>query len=464
MPAVFSRTRSPYHRGIAHRDLTAVTKPIPVDTLISARWVIPVETDAVLHDHAVAIQSGMILDVLPTERAGQRYQPVERIDCAHHALLPGLINAHTHVAMNLLRGIADDLPLNEWLHQHIWPAEARWLSEQFVRDGTRLAMAEMLRGGTTTFNDMYLFPDTTAQCVLEAGMRAMVGLVVLDFPTPWAQHADEYLSRGLALRDHLQGSARVYTALAPHAPYTVSDAPLRRVAVLANELDLPVHMHVHETAHEVIESERQHGMRPLARLARLGLVGPNLLAVHMTQLDESEIDLLAERRVNVLHCPESNLKLASGICPVAQLRQRGINVALGTDGAASNNDLDLFGEMRTAALLAKGLSGDARALNAHQTLRMATLDGARALGIDQDVGSIVKGKAADLIAVNLDRIETQPIYDPVSQLVYACSREAVEHVWVAGRTLLWQRHLTTLDEAELISVARGWQGRIASTN
>ncbi|MGF1644962.1 MAG: TRZ/ATZ family hydrolase [Thiotrichales bacterium] len=441
-----------------------MSKPIPVDTLISARWVIPVETDTIHHEHSVAIQSGTIMDLLPTERALQRYLPTEHIDCPRHALLPGLVNAHTHVAMNLLRGIADDLPLNEWLQQHIWPAEARWLSEQFVRDGTRLAMAEMLRGGTTTFNDMYLFPDTTAQCVLESGMRAMVGLVVLDFPTPWAQHADEYLRRGLELRDHLKGTARVYTALAPHAPYTVSDAPLRRIAVLANELDLPVHMHVHETAHEIEESEQRHGVRPLTRLDRLGLVGPNLLAVHMTQLTEAEIELLAERRVNVLHCPESNLKLASGICPVTRLRRRGVNVALGTDGAASNNDLDLFAEMRTAALLAKGISGDARALNAHQVLRMATLDGARALGIDQDVGSIVKGKAADLIAVDLDRIETQPLYDPVSQLVYACGREAVDHVWVAGRTLLWKRRLTTLDETELLSVARDWQGRIASTH
>ncbi len=440
------------------------TTPVHADLKVSARWVIPIEPDGVLHHHAVIVRDGRIIDILTQDEAALRYTTTQHIDCPGHALLPGLINAHTHAAMSLLRGIADDLPLAQWLQEHIWPAEAKWLSEAFVRDGTQLAMAEMLRSGTTTFNDMYLFPDITAHCAIDCGMRATVGLVVLDFPTPWAQNADEYLAKGLQLHDELKDESLLSTALAPHAPYTVSDAPLRRVAVLSNELDIPVHIHVHETAFEVRESLSQHGKRPLARLDALGLTGPNLLAVHMTQLEADEIALLAERGSHVLHCPESNLKLASGICPVPALARAGVNVALGTDGSASNNDLDLFGEMRTAALLAKGTSGDARAVSAHEALRMATLNGARALGIQQHTGSLAIGKAADMIAVNLDTIETRPVYDPVSHLVYACGREAVDHVWVAGRMLLHNRRLTTLDEADLLARARHWQVRIAGSS
>ncbi len=433
-----------------------------IDTLIHARWVIPVEPDLVVHEHhALAIHDGRILAILPSAEAEQRYaaEVVHRLD--GHALIPGLINTHTHAAMTLLRGLADDLPLMEWLHHHIWPAEQRWVGEEFVHDGTQLAVAEMLRGGTTCFNDMYFFPDVTARVCADAGMRASVGLIVLDFPSAWAGDADEYLRKGIALHDDYRGDALIRTAFAPHAPYTVSDAPLLQIQTYVNELEIPVHMHVHETADEVRQSVEATGERPLARLERLGLLSPYLVAVHMTQLDDTEITLVAERGVHVVHCPESNLKLASGFCPVHRLHQAGVGLAIGTDGAASNNDLNMFSELRTAALLAKAVAGDAAALPAHQALRMATLNGARALGMEELTGSLQPGKAADVVAVNLDGIETQPVYHPLSQLVYATGRDKVTDVWVNGRHLLNNRRLTNLDESAVLARARYWRERIA---
>jgi 5-methylthioadenosine/S-adenosylhomocysteine deaminase len=435
-----------------------------VDCLIQGKWVIPVQPAGVLENHSIAIHAGRIVGILPHEQAIKRYKTDNIINCQQHALLPGFINSHTHAAMNLLKGIADDLPLSTWLEDHIWPAEARWLSESFIHDGSLLAIAEMLRGGTTTFNDMYLFPEVTARCAQLSGIRAAIGLVVLDFPTPWAQNADEYLSKGLALRDELDAESLISVALAPHAPYTVSDAPLKRIATLANELDIPVHIHVHETADEITTAINMGGQRPIERLNKLGLLTPNLQAVHLTQVNTDEIEQLAENRVNVVHCPESNLKLASGICPVNSLINAGINLAIGTDGAASNNDLDMLGEMRSAALLAKGFSGDATALSTQQALEMATINGARTLGIEEETGSLEKGKAADIIAIKLDSLETQPVYDPLSSLVYSCSRESVEHVWVAGRQLLKDRHLITLDESELLENASSWQKKISGIN
>ncbi len=433
-----------------------------VDTLITARWIIPVIPATVLNDHAIAIRDGKIVAILPTAEATTTYTATQVIDYPQHALLPGFINAHSHAAMNLLKGIADDLPLDTWLQDHIWPAEAHWLSETFVRDGTNLAIAEMIRSGTTTFNDMYLFPDIAAECAARAGIRAAIGIVVIDFPTAWARDADEYLSKGLTLRDSLKGDALITVQLAPHAPYTVADGPLAQVATLANELDLPVHIHLHETSSEVSQAIEKTGTRPIERLRDLGLLGPNLLAVHMTALDDDDIALAAEYNINVVHCPESNLKLASGICPVTALQDAGINVALGTDGAASNNDLDMLGEMRTAALLAKGNSGDASRMTAHEALEMATINGARALGIGDRCGSLEVGKAADLIAIDMDTIETTPHYDPVSALVYSCSRSQISDSWVGGRQLMKNRLLTTLDEAELLQAARQWQQRITT--
>ena len=436
-----------------------------IDSLIHARWIVPVEPDnRVYQHHSLAVDEGRVLGILPTEQAHLTYTAAVEHDLDRHLLIPGLVNAHTHAAMTLLRGLADDLPLNDWLNNHVWPAESRWVNEEFVHDGSRLAMAEMLRGGTTCFNDMYFFPDMTARAAVHCGMRACVGLIVIDFPTIWAQDADEYISRGLAVHDHYRGDPLIRTAFAPHAPYTVSDGPLERVRVLADELDIGIHMHVHETVDEIRTAVELSGARPLARLQELGLVSPALMAVHMTQLAPEEIQGYAGSGGHIVHCPESNMKLASGFCPVAELARAGVNIALGTDGPASNNDLDMIGEMRTAALLGKLVSGDASALPAHEVLRMATLNGALALGLGEQTGSLTPGKWADVTAIDLDTIETQPLYDPVSQLVYACGRDQVTDVWVAGQHLLKERQLTTLDIHEILHRARDWQARISTTD
>ncbi|MDQ1362310.1 MAG: 5-methylthioadenosine/S-adenosylhomocysteine deaminase [Pseudomonadota bacterium] len=433
-----------------------------IDTLIHGRWVIPVtQGDPVLNHHSIAIHDGRIVEILPTAEAGFRFNAQIENHCISHALIPGLINAHTHAAMSLFRGMADDLPLMDWLSNHIWPAETRWMSEEFVHDGTELAMAEMLRSGTTCFNDMYFFPDTTARLARKAGMRACVGLIVLDFPTIWAGNADEYIEKALQLRDQYRSDALIRTPFAPHAPYTVSDAPLEKLRMLSDEMDLPVHMHVHETAHEVDEAVKKSGLRPLQRLANLGLVSPNLLAVHMTQLNDDDIALLARTGAHVVHCPESNLKLASGYCPVQKLLDAGVNVALGTDGSASNNDLNMLGEMHTAALIGKCVAGNAAAINASQVLRMATLNGARALNLDTVTGSLEKNKFADIVAIDFSALEMQPVYHPVSHLVYSAGREQVTDVWVAGKHLLKDRALTTLDEQKILQKVRTWNEKIA---
>lgn len=434
-----------------------------VDTLIHARWIIPVEPESVIHHyHSLAIKDGKIIELLPTADAKQKYQAnvIETLET--HALLPGLINAHTHAAMSLMRGYADDLPLMDWLQNHIWPVESKWVSEAFVRDGTDLAIAEMILGGTTCFNDMYFFPDVSAQQAMHLGMRCHVGLIVIDFPTVWADNSEAYISKGLALHDQLKNHPLVSTTFSPHAPYTVSDEPLKKIKTLADELEIPVNMHVHETLFEVEQAQAQQGRRPLQRLHELGLVNPAFIAVHMTQLNENEIKQFAEAGAHIVHCPESNLKLASGFCPVAQCLDAGINVALGTDGAASNNDLDMLGEMRTAALLGKAVANNASAVPAATALRMATLNGAKALGIDDKTGSLKPGKFADVIAIDLDFPETQPVYCPTSQIVYAASRQQVTDVWVAGKRLLKQRNLTTLDFAAVKIRIEEWRQRLTS--
>lgn len=434
-----------------------------VDTLIHARWIIPVEPlDTVWEQRSVVVHQGRIRAVLPRAEAEAGYRARETVELPEHALCPGLVNAHTHAGMSLMRGLADDLPLMEWLQDHIWPAESRCVSPEFVADGVELAAAEMLRSGTTCFSDMYYFPDVVAHTAAHLGMRACVGLILIDFPTPWAADADEYLHKGLAVHDRYRDHPLISTAFAPHAPYTVSDKPLQRLRVLAEELDRPVHMHVHETAGEIEDALRATGERPLARLRRLGLVSPRLVAVHMTQLQPDEIRLCAESGVSVVHCPESNLKLASGFCPVTELLDAGINVALGTDGAASNNDLNMLGEMRTAAMLAKAVSSKPGALPAHQALRMATLCGAQAIGLGEETGSLKAGKWADLCAVDLHALETEPVYNAASQIVYAAARHQVSDVWVAGRRLLKARRLTAIDESSVRARAREWGRRIVA--
>ncbi len=432
-----------------------------IDLLIQARWIIPVEPTGVYEYHSLALHEGRIVDLLPTHAAKTTYQARQTVQLDEHVLIPGLINAHTHAAMSLLRGLADDLPLMEWLTQHIWPAETAWVNPDFVRDGTELAIAEMLRGGITCFNDMYFFPDVAARVASQYGMRACIGLIMLDFPTAWASSPEEYLRKGLEVRDAYLDDPLITTAFGPHAPYTVSDGPLENIRKYADEIDIQIQMHIHETTDEVEQSLALHKQRPLQRLQALGLISPRLQAVHMTQLTDEEITMIAAAGAHVIHCPESNLKLASGFCPVDKLLKAGVNVALGTDGAASNNDLDLLGEMRSAAMLAKAVAKDATSLPASEALRMATLNGARALGLEEETGSLLPGKAADITAVYLGGIESLPVYDPISQLVYATGRHQVTDVWVAGQQLLNNRVLTRMDEYAIGSKARAWGLKIA---
>ena len=427
-------------------------------TLIEARWIIPIEpAGAVFERHAVVIRDGRIVELLATGAARQRHPDAEVIELNEHALIPGLVNLHTHAAMTLLRGIADDLALMAWLQNHIWPAESRLVSDTFVHDGALLACAEMLRGGVTCFNDMYFFPEATARAALQAGMRAVLGIIAIEQRSAYANDAQEYLAKGMTLRDTLRDEPLLSFCLAPHAPFTVSDATFAQIATYAGELDIPVHIHLHETTQELQDSVARYGVRPLARLEKAGLLGPGLIAVHAVHVNPEEIDLLARHGCSVAHCPSSNLKLASGIAPVTELLRAGVNVGIGTDGAASNNRLDLFAEMRLAALLAKGGSGDATAMPAHKALECATLGGARALGLQAQTGSIVPGKLADLAAVRLSAPELAPCYDPVSHLVYAAGREHVTDVWVGGERRLAGGELTSLDLQAITARAAYWK-------
>lgn len=437
-------------------------KPAPVDLLISPEWIIPVVPEcAVFSGCSVAICDGRIRAVLPTADARRQFAPARELKLPNQVLIPGLINCHGHAAMSLLRGYADDLPLQSWLQDSIWPAESRWVSGEFVRDGSELAMAEMLLRGTTCFSDMYFYPDQVAAVARKIGMRCQIAFPVLEFPTAWARDADEYLHKGLALFDEYRGDPFVKPVFGPHAPYTVNDPHLERIAVLAEELDTGVHIHLHETAQEVSDALRDTGVRPIQRLERLGLMNVSTQCVHMTQVDGTDLEILNRTNAQVIHCPKSNLKLASGFCPVATLLQSGINVALGTDGAASNNSLDLFDEMRFAALLAKAVSNDAAAVDAHQALRLATLNGARALNIEATTGSIEVGKSADLVAVALAAVEAQPLYNPLSQLVYTASGNRVTHVWIAGHCQVADGELQTIHMPEILAKAAAWRLRIS---
>ncbi|MBZ4186048.1 TRZ/ATZ family hydrolase [Thermomonas sp. RSS23] len=436
--------------------------PQPCDLLIEAGWVVPVVPHGVvLTDHAVAVSGGRIQAILPIAQARMQYAAKDTVARPEAVLLPGLVNAHTHNPMTLLRGIADDLPLMTWLQQHIWPVEAAVIGPDFVADGTTLAIAEMLRGGTTCANENYFFPDVQAGVYKKYGFRARVGAVIIDFPSAWAASDDEYFDRACQLHDTWRGDVLIGTAFAPHAPYTVNDANFERIRMLADQLDLPVHLHLHETAHEVSESLKLHGQRPIARIDRLGLLNDRLIAVHMTQLTEADIHLCAERGVSVVHCAESNLKLASGFCPACALLSAGVNLAIGTDGCASNNDLDMFGETRSAALLAKAVANDAAGFNAFEALHAATLGGAKALGFEDRIGSIEAGKDADLVCVDLSALETQPLHHVVSQLIYATSRQQVSDVWIAGVQKLRQRELVDMDSAAIVANARQWRQKIA---
>lgn len=436
---------------------------INIDTLIHARWVLPIEpAGQVLEHHSIAIDNGNILAILPTPEAHDSYSAARHHTLQDHVVMPGLVNLHTHAAMTLLRGLADDLPLMTWLKQHIWPAENRHMSAEFVSDGTLLACAEMIRGGVTCFNDMYFFPEASAEAALSAKMRVAIGMIAVDFPTPYASDADDYITKGLALRDRYKDEPLLTFCMAPHAPYTVGDSTLTKVLTFAEQLDLPIHIHLHETEDEIQQSLQSYGLRPVERLHNLGLLGPNLIAVHAVHLTTDEIALLARQGCHVAHCPASNLKLASGIAPIACMMDAGINIGIGTDSAASNNSLDLFGEMRLAALLAKGASGRPEIAPAHEVLHMATLNGAKALGLSHLTGSLLPGKAADIIAINLGALETLPCYDVTSHLVYAAGREQVSHMWVNGEVLLDNGQLTTLEKQDLKGRAKYWQTKISA--
>jgi len=431
-----------------------------VDLRLDPKWIVPIEPAGALSGHALVVDDGRIVALVPSATADGAYVAREHLTLPGHVLLPGLVNAHTHAAMTLFRGVADDVPLRTWLEQEIWPRETRFVSPEFVYDGVRLAAAEMLKGGTTCFHDMYFYPDATARACLETGIRAMLGLVVLDFPTPYASDPDGYLQLGLAIRDACKHSPSLSFSLAPHAPYTVGDSTWEKIVMYARQLELPIATHVAETAAEVAASLEQHGLSPIARLHRLGATGPGFIGIHGVHLGPADIDLLATHGGHVVHCPVSNMKLGNGIAPVPLLLARGVNVALGTDGAASNNRQDGWSEMRIAALLAKVGSGDPSVLSAQQALHMATLGGARALGLDATIGSLLPGKEADIVAVDLTATHTLPCYDPLSHLVHVAGRESVTDVWIGGDRVVADGGLVAVDEAAIAARARFWQERL----
>lgn len=453
--------------------------PRPVDLIVHARWVVPCAPQAgreqeVLDRHSVVVKDGIILDIVPSAQVAKLYSAAKSVTLdAEHALMPGFVNAHTHMAMNLMKGLADDLPLAQWLSEQIWPVEGRLVQPDFVKAGTKAALAELIRTGVTTVSDMYWFPSSIAEAVHEVGSRAVLAMIAIEFPSAYASGPDEYLAKGQAVRDAWMGKAngRISFAVGPHAPYTVTDATLEKVKKVSESTGCPVHIHLHETAGEVLASKTggKEGTSkhlsdqltsPLANLERLGLLNRKLIAVHMTCLTDEEISKVAASGASVVHCPHSNLKLASGFCPVSKLLGAGVNVALGTDSCASNNSLDFFAEMKTAAILAKGVASDATAVPAWQALRMATLNGAKALGLDHVVGSLEVGKKADLTAVRLGTVESLPMFNVLSHLVYASNRSAVTDVWVDGVQLLADRQLTTINEEALLASVREWAGKV----
>ncbi len=454
------------------------------DLRINAQWIIPIETassesnldNAVLTDYCILIKDGIILAIEP--QVDCQILATETLDLGQQVLMPGWVNAHGHAAMSLFRGLADDLPLMAWLQEHIWPAEGQHVDEDFVKQGTELAIGEMIQSGTTTFADMYFYPQQSAQAALEAGIRATCFTPVLDFPTNYAQNADEYIRKAVECNDRfnshplnqhplnqhtINNKKRIQIGFGPHAPYTVSDEPLKEITVLADQLEMPVQIHLHETAFEVSESLEKFGKRPTQRLMDIGFLNERVSCVHMTQIDDSDIQILQKTGASVVHCPESNLKLASGFCPISKLSEANITIGIGTDGAASNNDLDMFSETKTAALLAKGVSQDASSIPAIEALTMATLGGAKALGLDEITGSLKVGKAADIQAINLNTLSSQPVFDPISHIVYCAKSTQVSHVWVNGKCLLKEGQLTTLDQEKLISQAQIWAERISTS-
>lgn len=438
-----------------------------VNTIITPRWILTLDDSqgvngGLLEDHSLIIQNNKIHEILPTEQALERFNDGKHFELPNQLLLPGFVNCHGHAAMSLFRGMADDLPLMTWLEEHIWPAEGQFVSEEFVADGSKLAIAEMLKSGTTCYSDMYFFPEVAAETAAELHMRGRFYGPILDFPTPYGSGPAEYVEKILKAHDKFKHHSLVEIGFGPHAPYTVSDEPLNNVRTLANQMDIPIQIHLHETAFEVMDAKEKTGKRPTERLAELNFFGPDVQAVHVTQVDETDIEILSKYNTPVIHCPESNMKLASGFCPVDTLQKAGINVALGTDGAASNNDLDMLGEMHTAALLAKAVANDASALPALEAVKMATLNGAKALTMDDKIGSLKVGKLADLISIDMSGISSHPVYDPVSHLVYSSTRDQVSHVWIDGRLQVENGKLSHINEQDVTELANSWAAKISA--
>ena len=423
-------------------------------TILKPRWMVTmVPGSETLTEHALVVEGERIAAILPWAEAEAKYPQAERVELGDHVLIPGLINGHTHSAMSLLRGVADDLALMDWLNNHIWPLEKKWVSEEWTYTGSMLSAAEALRGGVTYLNDMYFFPSAMARAAMDAGIRAAVSINVIDFPTGYAANAADYIAKGLAVYEQYKGEKLLDWTSAPHAPYTVSDETFVQLRDLALKHDLQMHCHIHETLDEVEGSVKQYGMRPLERLNKLGLLNERMIAVHMVHLTEDEIAMLARQKVHLVHNPNSNMKLASGVQPLAALEAAGVNTLLGTDGAASNNRQDMFGEIRAAALLAKATSLDPLVVPARTALEMATIRAAKAMGRGDDLGSLEVGKLADVAAVSLAAIECQPVYDPAAQLVYVAGREHVSDVWVGGRRVLKNRELTSFDAGSVVQRA-----------
>ncbi|MEC9375010.1 MAG: TRZ/ATZ family hydrolase [Pseudomonadota bacterium] len=432
-----------------------------MDFIVAPRWLIPVIPKGVtLENQAVVIKKGRIAEILPTEIAKMRFPQIEYINRPNHILTAGFINAHTHTPMTLLRGCADDLDLATWLNEHIWPLETKWVDRSFVRDGSDLAIIEMISSGTTCFHDMYLFPDETAAIAAEHCIRACVSMIVIDTATSWAKDSSEYIEKGLKVHDQYRDHPLIKTSFGPHAPYTVNEKELIQITTLSNQLEVPIHMHINETESEIDQSIDHFGLRPLQRLEKLGMLSPSLNAVHMTQLNDDEIVKLSELNVNVIHCPESNMKLASGGCRINDLLSAGVNVALGTDGAASNNDLDMLGEMKSAALLAKHIGSNACAISTSEALEMATINGAKALGLEDEIGSIEPNKAADMICIDLSAAATQPVLNPLSTLIYSASRNQVSDVWVAGKSLYKNNEFEICNQQTILKKTHEWAKKL----
>ena len=431
-----------------------------VSLILTAGWVLTLnQEDEVFAPGAVAVREAQIVAVGPQDLLAHRFAAERVLDYPRGLILPGLINAHTHAAMALFRGLADDLPLDEWLNSHIFPAE-RHLDYDFVYWGTRLAVAEMLLSGTTTFCDMYLFTDAVAQAAADTGIRAVVGEVLYDFPSPNYGPPDNGLKFTEDLIRSYQGHPRVQVAVQPHAVYTCSPDLLQKSKALADRYQTRWIIHLSETAKEVADCLEQYGDTPVGHLHRLGLLQGNTVADHAVALTEGDMDLLAASGAGVVHCPESNMKLASGMAPVMDLLARGVPVGLGTDGCASNNNLDMLSELDTAAKLAKVRDLDPTALPARQALGLATRQGAAVLGLQGEVGRLIPGLKADLVVVDLDQPHLTPIYDPLSHLVYAATGSDVQTVVVEGRLLVEDRQLLSFDLQETLARARELAGKV----